>query len=132
VELGINLQKDAEVDEMINYVKLFADYIQNPDPSEENSGFLYGIQFGDPKVKEPGAWQAKALYRKLEKDAWPDFLPDSDFLGGITDAKGYEFIIEYGLAKNIAIGLDYYKTQTVKALSKKEQDIIQIDMMMKF
>jgi len=134
-ELGINLQEDAEVDEIINYVTLFGDYITNPDPSEQNTGYLFGVKFGDKKTKKPGQWQAKVLYRELEKDAWLDFLPDSDFLGGDTNAKGYELIFNYAIAKNITLGLDYYRTETLKVptgSSKEEQDLVQVDCVVKF
>ncbi|MBU1043102.1 MAG: putative porin [Candidatus Omnitrophica bacterium] len=131
-ELGMNLQEDAEVDEIINYVALFGDYTKNTDPDKNNVGYLAGIKFGDKKVKDPSTWQAKVLYRTLEKDAWVDFLPDSDFLGGITDAKGYEFIVNYALAKNVILGLDYYRTETDIAASKKEQDLVQVDLLFKF
>lgn len=134
-ELGINLQEDAEVDEIINYVTLFGDYITNPDPTDENTGYLFGVKFGDKKAKKPGQWQAKVLYRELEKDAWLDFLPDSDFLGGDTNAKGFELIFKYAIAKNITLGLDYYRTETLNVptgSSKEEQDLMQVDCVVKF
>ena len=134
-EVGINLQEDAEVRELINYVSLFGDYITNSDPSEENNGYMFGVKFGDKKTKNPGMWQVKALYRELEKDAWVDFLGDSDFLGGDTNAKGFELIFNYALAKNVTLGLDYYRTETAKVPvggSKEEQDLIQIDCVLKF
>jgi hypothetical protein len=131
-QLGINLQEDAEVNEIINYVALFGDYIQNPDPDEQNTGYLVGTFFGDKSVKEKGQWQVTALYRSLGKDAWPDFLNDSDFLGGITDAKGYELILSYGLAKNVTLALDYYLSETDKAATKLEQSLLQVDVVMKF
>jgi hypothetical protein len=134
-EVGINLQKDAEVRELINYVSLFGDYITNGDPSEENNGYMFGVKFGDKKTKKPGMWQAKALYRELEKDAWVDFLGDSDFLGGDTNAKGWELIFNYALAKNVTLGIDYYRTETAKVPAggnKEEQDLVQIDCVLKF
>ncbi|MFH2138763.1 MAG: putative porin [Candidatus Omnitrophota bacterium] len=131
-ELGVNLQEDAEVDEIINYVAVFGDYISNSDPSTDNTGYLAGIKFGDKKVKNPGTWQSKVLYRELEKDAWPDFLPDSDFLGGQTNAKGYEFIMQYAVAKNVILGFDYYKTESIAGTTKYDQDLYQIDMVLKF
>lgn len=131
-ELGINLQADAEVDELINYVSIFGDYNSNRDPSNNNIGYLAGVKFGDKKVDGPGTWEAKMLYRTLEKDAWVDFLPDSDFLGGITDVNGYEFIVNYALAKNVILGFDYYKAETDIATSKKKQDLFQIDVLCKF
>ncbi|MFH1062183.1 MAG: putative porin [Candidatus Omnitrophota bacterium] len=130
--LGMNLQEDAEVDEIINYVSLFGDYTKNGDPDENNVGYLAGIKFGDKKVSEPKTWEAKVLYRTLEKDAWVDFLPDSDVIGGITDVSGYEFIVNYALAKNVILGFDYYKSETDIAASKKKQDLFQVDVLLKF
>ncbi|MFH2145196.1 MAG: putative porin [Candidatus Omnitrophota bacterium] len=131
-ELGVNLQEDAEVDEFINYVALFGDYISNSDPSTDNTGYLAGFKFGDKKVSDPNSWQAKVLYRELEKDAWTDFLPDSDFLGGQTNAKGYELIFNYALAKNVILGFDYYKTESISGTTKYDQDLYQIDVLLKF
>lgn len=131
-QLGMNLQKDAEVRQLINYAGVFADYIQNPDPDQENTGYLVGTFFGDKSVKDKNQWKATLLYRSLGKDAWPDFLDDSDFLSGITDAKGYELILEYGLAKNVTFGLDYYASETIKAATKLEQSLLQADIVMKF
>jgi hypothetical protein len=135
VELGINLQEDAEVRELVNYVALFGDYISNSDPDDENTGYMFGVKFGDKKTKKPGMWQAKALYRELERDAWVDFLPDSDFLGGDTNAKGYELIFNYALAKNVTLGIDYYTSETLNVPAggnKEEQDLVQIDCVIKF
>ncbi|MCM8812702.1 MAG: putative porin [Candidatus Omnitrophica bacterium] len=131
-ELGVNLQKDAEKRELVNYVSLVADYIQNPDPDDQNTGFLYGVKFGDKRISDPGTWQVYALYRELEKDAWLDFLPDSDVISGITDVKGYEVIFQYGLAKNVSLGFDYYRSETIKASTKKEQSLYQVDCVVKF
>jgi len=117
---------------MINYTAVFTDYISNLDPSDQNTGYLVGFKFGDKKVAKPGTWQTKALYRELEKDAWPDFLADSDLLGGITDAKGYELIFKYALAKNVVLGFDFYNTETIKAVNKKEQTLFQADCVFKF
>jgi Putative porin len=33
----------------------------------------------------------------LERDAWLDIFPDSDFLNGETNAKGHEIIVTYGV-----------------------------------
>ncbi len=134
-ELGLNLQKDPDSRELVNYLGFFGDYIHNPDPSTANTGYLFGTTFGDKKIKDAGMWQAKVLYRKMEKDAWVDFLSDSDFLGGDTNAKGYELIFNYGLAKNVEFGLDYYSSQTLTVASganKEKQSVLQVDCVLKF
>lgn len=56
------------------FFAFFAEYIQNPDPGKENEGYLYGIKFGDKSVKDRRQWQAKMLYRQLERDAWLDIF----------------------------------------------------------
>ena len=46
---------------LVPYIAVFCDYVHNPDPSEENSGYLGGIKFGAKKVKKWGQWQAKYI-----------------------------------------------------------------------
>ena len=120
---GATLQIDAKepFGGLVNYLAVFADYINNPDASDD-TGYLIGFKFGDKKVQEFGQWQFKYLYRRLERDAWPDFLPDSDVLGGETNAKGHEIILTYGLAKNLTLGLDFYDTESIKAISDEKCD----------
>lgn len=127
--LGFSAQLDIKK-ALFNYLALFADYVKTGDPQEDNTGYLFGIKFGDKKLKSKGQWQAKVLYRELEKDAWLDFLPDSDFLGGETGAKGYEAVVQYVLEKNLTFGLDYYKTETIDG--KIKQDLAQLDLVAKF
>lgn len=127
-EAGLNIE-DLEI---ADYTAIFADYIQNPDPNEEEQGYMFGVKFGNKKVKKKDSWVAKALYRRIEKDAWLDFLGDSDVIGGITDAKGFEFILKYAVCDNVILALDYYNSETIKAASKREQDLIQLDCILKF
>ena len=67
-------------------VAVFGQYVKS-DADDDSKGWLVGVKFGHKKVKGLGQWQVKYNYRRLEKDAWPDFLPDSDFYGGATDEK---------------------------------------------
>ncbi|MBN1793477.1 MAG: putative porin [Candidatus Omnitrophica bacterium] len=119
---------------LVNYVSVFADYINNPDAGSDDTGWLLGFKFGDKKVTKFGQWQAKYQYRRLERDAWVDFLPDSDVLGGCTNVKSHEIILEYGLAKNLTLGIDYYNSKDIKYLSsaKRDEDLIQVDLLWKF
>jgi len=91
-----------------------------------------GFKFGHKKVKKFGQWQVKYNYRRLEQDAWPDFLPDSDFYDGQTDVKGNEIEFKFGLAKNVTIGLDYYKAEPIDRKPSIEEDLLQLDLVLKY
>jgi len=103
--------------------------VHNPDPSEENNGYLFGIKFGAEKIKR-GRWQAKYMYRHLEKDAWIDIFPDSDAYSGHTDVKGHEVTFTYGIGKNVALGIDYYYMERIKGTGRRH--LLQIDWKIKF
>lgn len=70
-------------------------------------------------------------YRRLEKDAWPDVFPDSDFHGGDTNVRGHEAIVNFALWKNIWLALDYYRSQRIVDLKQKE-NLFQFDFNVKF
>lgn len=112
-------------------IAVFGEYVNNPDPGDNNTGWLLGAYMGDKKVVSGGQWQIKSSYRSLGKDAWLDAFPDSDFYGGATDVKGYETILEYGLNKNTSIAIDYYRTQRIKA-EKATETVLQTDLNFKF
>lgn len=121
--------------EFMPQAAVFGAWVENPDPEEENKGYLYGFWLGHKKVKKLGQWQFKYNYRYLETDAWLDQFADSDAYGGETNKKGSEFEIKFGLAKNTTIGLDYYDMQTIEpdgAGAHHDEQITQIDMKWKF
>jgi hypothetical protein len=79
--------------------------------------------------------QVSYNYRRLERDSWPDFLPDSDFYGGGTNAKGHEYEISLGIGKNVTLGLDYYNTEIIRAHSDQSSEaakLLQLDFVLKF
>lgn len=126
-ELGFNNPLDWPIPRLA----LFGEFIHNPDPSDENNGWLAGAYIGDKKVMGPGQWQIKGSYRSLGRDAWVDAFPDSDFYGGATDVEGYEGILEYGLSKNVSIALDYYRSKRI-ATTKAPETVLQTDLNFKF
>ncbi len=130
VEFGLN-NPFPELPIAIPRVAVFGEYVNNPDPHDDNTGWLVGGYIGDKKVAGPNQWQIKGSYRSLGKDAWPDSFPDSDFYGGATDVKGYETIFEYGLNKNTSVAIDYYRTQRIKA-DKAIETVLQTDLNFKF
>ncbi len=133
---GVTL--DAEIGfklpERIKYVEtlsMFGQYVDS-DADTNNQGYLYGFSFGDKSVKEAKDWQVKVNYRKLEKDAWADFMPDSDFYSGATDVKGMEYELTIGLAKNITLGLDYYHAKPILSNPARKEGFFQADLAVKF
>ena len=125
-EYGINIGGP------VPFIAVFGQYVSS-DADDDEQGYLAGLKFGHKKVKKFGQWQVKYNYRDLERDAWPDFLPDSDFYGGATDVKGSEVELKFGLAKYVTLGVDYYFN--VKPLHDdvdEEQDLLQADLVVKW
>jgi polyhydroxyalkanoate synthesis regulator phasin len=133
---GITLDGEIgfKMPESIKYVEtlsLFGQYV-NSDADTDNTGFLYGVNFGDKSVKEAKDWQVKINYRKLERDAWADFMPDSDFYNGATNVKGMEYELTVGLAKNISLGLDYYHARPILGNTTRKEGLFQADLVVKY
>lgn len=129
--VGIDAELGFKLSGPVPFVGIFGQYVDS-NASDNDLGYLAGIKFGHKKVKKFGQWQVKYNYRSLEQDAWPDFLPDSDFYGGETDVQGSEIEFTFGLAKNVTIGLDYYKTEQIDREPTIEEDIIQVDLVLKY
>ncbi len=137
VELGIKEPFAG----LVPYCALFGEYVNAFDPNSDNDGYALGFKFGDKKVKKPGQWQFKYVYRRLERDAWFDGFPDSDAYDGDTNVKGHEAAFTYGLRKNVTLGLDYYYMKPIKTLSgvsdhslgsANNQQVLQADLVLKF
>ncbi len=137
-ELGFLLNKDWPIPFVALFgqiVKSDADEDLDNDGYTDDMGYLLGIKFGDKKVKKFGQWQAKYSYRHLERDAWPDALPDSDFYNGETNVKGSEMEFKFGLAKNVALGLDYYRSKPIRVApgtAVQKQKLLQVDLKLKW
>ena len=111
---------------------VFTDYVKNDD-SNEDRGVAFGFKFGDRKVSNRHTWQFKYINADLEADAFPDFLPDSDRLGGNTGVQSNEFVFQYAIAKNIILALDYYDSErNVPGKTDDEEKLFQSDISFKF
>jgi len=128
-ELG--LKEPMLISNFIPYIAAFGDYVENMDPSSENTGYIAGVKFGKKKVANWKDWQAKYSYRRIGKDAILDIFPDSDAYGGFTDVKAHEYLLQYGLGKNMWLELDYYQSDRIKAAKNKEK-LFQADLNFKF
>lgn len=123
-------------------VSIFGEYV-NSDAERDDSGYLYGFAVGTPKLSKLGDWEFRYNYRKLKRDAWPDALPDSDFYSGATNVKGHEVELTFGLAKNVTLGFDFYKSKPIERIRntnkneiimdpRNEETLIQVDLVVKW
>ncbi len=116
-EIGFAEPFDLEV---IPRIALFGEYVHNPDPSDENNGWLLGFKLGDKKVNNRDKLQFKYMYAQLQRDAFLDVLPDADRYSGGTNVRSHEGIIQYGLNKNVMVELDYYHSDRINGPSLPE------------
>jgi len=120
-------------DSYIQLLRLFGQFVSS-DADSDSKGWLVGFNFGR-KVKKFADWQFKYNYRYLEKDAVLDVLPDSDFYGGKTNAKGHEVVLNFGLAKHVLFSIDYYNTRKIdyaEGKTDQPEDVLQVDFNFKF
>lgn len=134
---------------------LYFDYIDNLGAKVDGTqGFLMGGYIGKKKLKEQGDWKARAEWRYIERDAIPDFMPDSDFYGfgtfsntasilnsgnnglpaeGGTNGKGINLAFEYQLFKNTALNIEYYWMKPISSSDKRNPwNELQLDVITKF
>lgn len=97
---------------------------------KKNDAWRAGVQFGK-KVKKKGDWLVLGQYSRLENDSFVDIFPDADLNSGGTNARGWEFIIDYGLIDNVALGLDYYNSRVINGAKANDQ-ILEADIVIKF
>jgi polyhydroxyalkanoate synthesis regulator phasin len=101
--LGINLAP-------IKYLGLFGAFSYNVDVTDNANAWIAGTKFGARSVAKFGDSQLRYAYKTMEKDAILDVLPNDDFYGGKTNARGNEYFFEFGLAKGTSLLLSYYHT----------------------
>lgn len=112
---------------------LFAEYVQNREADDLDSGYELGFNFG--KAADPHTWELGYAYHVTEKDAQFGQFVDSDFGGGITDVDGGVFRFGYAPAKNWVLnGTWFLNNRFVDATGATEQDYerYQLDLNFKF
>lgn len=131
--IGVDGEAGLKFDSYIQQAALFGQFIKS-DADNDDTGWLVGFKFGR-SVKELADWEFKYNYRRLEKDAVPDFLPDSDFYGGKTNAMGHEFELKFGLTKHAYLALDYYHAKKIDPApggTDQPENLFQFDVNFKF
>lgn len=76
-------------------------------------GIQAEVSFGYPTVLTSGAWRGVFGYRYLQSDAVLDAYTDSDFHFGGTNALGYYFVGEYGLANRVWMRVRYLSSNAI-------------------
>ena len=115
----------------VTYAGLFGSQVKALGHSKNSSAWIAGVKLGQRKVEDAGQWQLRWSLRRLEKDAWLDNYPDSDFYGGSVGVKGSEVLLTLGLLRDFALDLDYYRTAPISGSLKSER-LFQADINLKF
>ena len=111
-------------------VVVMGDYVTNTATDSLDNGWLVGIRVG--KMKKPGSWSFRYIYREVERDAVVGTFTDSDFRGGGTDAKGHEIGGAVLLAKNTAFKATYFINTIGLDKEGSSYNRLQVDLQLKF
>ena len=110
---------------------VFFDYINNSDPSENDTGWTLGTTIG--QAKDRGQMQFTYYYADKEADSMLGLVTDSDFGGGGTDSKGHWLQFNYGVNKSWTIGAQYFINEVDLASgNKSDYNRLMIDMQWKW
>lgn len=94
-------------------------------------GYQGEVSFGYPEISSLGAWRTTVGYRYLERDAVIDAYTDSDFHFGGTDAQGYYFAGDLGLANRVWMRLRYLSSNAIDG-PRQGIDTLQLDLNTRF
>jgi len=105
---------------------VFMDFVNNSDPSDNDTGWTVGTRIG--QAKDRGQFQFAYFYADKEADATLGLLTDSDFAGGGTDNKGHFLQLNYGVSKSWTIGLQYFVNEIdINSGSKRDYNRLFLD-----
>jgi hypothetical protein len=110
---------------------VFFDYVNNSDPSDNNTGWTLGARIGS--AKDRGQKQFTYFYADKEADSMLGLLTDSDFGGGGTDNRGHWLQFNYGVNRSWTIGAQYFINEVnIASGSKSDYNRLMIDMQWKW
>lgn len=112
-------------------MSVFADYVNNSDADEFDTGWAAGLVVGAAKAK--GTWEASYAYQDLEADAVFGLLTDSDFGGGGTDNSGHVLRGAYALSDKWNLAFSYFINKIDENTgTEQDYDRLQLDTNFKF
>jgi len=110
---------------------VFFDYVNNSDPSENDTGWMLGTRFG--QAVDRRRMEFSYYYAEKEADSMLGLLTDSDFAGGGSDNKGHFLQLNYGVSKNWYIGAQYFINETeISSGSGSDYNRFMLDMQWKW
>jgi hypothetical protein len=105
---------------------VFMDFVNNSDPSDNDTAWTVGTRVG--QAKDRGQFRFSYFYADKEADGVLGLLTDSDFAGGGTDNKGHFLQVNYGVSKSWTIGLQYFINETdISSGSKRDYNRLFLD-----
>jgi len=110
-------------------VSVFADYVNNSDAADNDTGWTFGTKIG--QAKDRGQMQFTYIYADKGADSMLGLVTDSDFGGGGTDAKGHEFGVKVQLAERIKASGTVFINQ-IGLVEEKDYKRGQFDVAFKF
>jgi regulator of replication initiation timing len=113
-------------------LQLWAQFIQNNEADDLDTGWLAGFNWG--KAGNPRTFEFGYAYGEIEKDAQFGQFVDSDFGGGVTDVNGSIFKVGYAPAKNWLLNGTYFMNKRFVDAGAEDlsYDRYQIDLNWKF
>lgn len=113
-------------------VDLYGQYLVNADADEDRTGYAAGVTVG--RARDPRSFEVGYGFRRLERDAAPGFMTDSDFWGGGSDGQGHKVYARYQIAKNVQCGVNSYFSERLVSDSAKRHDYdrFQVDIGVRF
>ena len=114
-------------------LQLWAQFIQNNEADDLDTGWLAGFNWG--KASNPMSWEFGYAYGVIEKDAQFGQFVDSDFGGGVTDVDGSIVKVGFAPAKNWVLNGTYFMNNRfidAPGATERDYDRYQIDLNWKF
>jgi hypothetical protein len=114
-------------------LQFFAQFIQNQEVDDLDTGWLTGFNWG--KASNPRSFEFGYAYGAIEKDSQFGQFMDSDFGGGVTDVDGSVIKIGYAPAKNWVLNGTYFMNNRfidAPGATERSYDRYQIDLNWKF
>jgi outer membrane murein-binding lipoprotein Lpp len=114
-------------------LQIFAQYIQNQEVDDLDTGYHAGFNWG--KAGNPMTWEFGYAYGVMEKDAHFGQFVDSDFGGGVTDVDGSVLKVGFAPAKNWIVNGTYFMNNRfidAPGATERNYDRYQVDLNFKF
>lgn len=112
-------------------LKVYAQWVQNSEVSEEDTGYSIGAKLGSAKDK--GEKEFSWTYQDIEADAVIGTFNDSDFGGGGTDASGHILKAKYAVSRQIALSGTFFVNEVDRFQgTEHDYDRFQLDVQFSF